>query len=246
MVSEQNRWLSASSHSRPASRSSVCSSCRDPASPQKAHHRTTSDVGRMPRDPASLKKGSHRASSDVGRMPRSSLRRTFIAPRRNPSTSPPRPPLVESDSDDNGFVVIHPPGPPSDQNLPEAHPKPPSGGFGCASMVTGGKISFPTQSTANRLPTPIPPHAQEKQEVYIPLKSKPLLPTPADSETPAWKRLTSRSLPPPEVISLIKAIFTNRDEVEVICDLRGDDAQSFIDAIHKVRFVFFPSFGGTI
>ena len=34
----------------------------------------------------------------------------------------------------------------------------------------------------------------------------------------------------------------NKDEIKVICDLRGDDAQAFIDKIHKVGFVFFSSF----
>ena len=66
-----------------------------------------------------------------------------------------------------------------------------------------------------------------------------------ESDTPAWKRLISRSLLPFEVISLIEAVFTSKDEVKMICDLRGDDAQTFINTIHEVRIVFFPS-GGTI
>ena len=68
--------------------------------------------------------------------------------------------------------------------------------------------------------------------------------TPADSDTPAWKRLISRPLLPLEAISLIGVIFTSKLEVKKVCDLRGDDAQTFIDGLHEVRFVFLP-FGGT-
>ena len=60
---------------------------------------------------------------------------------------------------------------------------------------------------------------------------------PVDSDTPAWKRLICHPLLPPEVISLINAIFMNRDEVKVVCNLRGDDAQTFIDAMHKVCLI---------
>jgi hypothetical protein len=75
--------------------------------------------------------------------------------------------------------------------------------------------------------TPIHLRSQEKQ----------------DSDIPAWKRLISRTLLPLEVISLIEAIFTNKDEVKAICDLGGDDAQTFINTIHEVRKLTFSSRG---
>lgn len=66
---------------------------------------------------------------------------------------------------------------------------------------------------------------------------------PANSDAPAWKRLISPTLFPHEVIPTIEAIFTSEDEVKMIFGLRADDAQSFVDAIHGVRFVFLLSRG---
>ena len=60
---------------------------------------------------------------------------------------------------------------------------------------------------------------------------------------PACKRLISHAWLPREVISLIQTIFTSEYEVKMILGLRGDDAQTFIDAIHKVLFCI-PSFQG--
>ena len=57
---------------------------------------------------------------------------------------------------------------------------------------------------------------------------------------PAWKRLCSYDFPSHEVISLVEAIFTNRDEVKVVCGLRGGDAQTVIDVIHKVCLAILP------
>ena len=57
---------------------------------------------------------------------------------------------------------------------------------------------------------------------------------------PTWKRLCSYDFPSHEVISLVEAIFTNRDEVKVVCGLRGRDAQTVIDVIHKVCFAVLP------
>jgi len=54
---------------------------------------------------------------------------------------------------------------------------------------------------------------------------------------PACKRLISKTFFPHEVVSLIEATFTSKDQVKMICDLRGDDAQTFIDVIHEVRSV---------
>ena len=66
---------------------------------------------------------------------------------------------------------------------------------------------------------------------------------PGYLDTPAWKRLISHALLPHEVISLIGAIFTSRDEVKVICGLHGDDAQTFINVLREVCFVCFLSRG---
>ena len=60
-------------------------------------------------------------------------------------------------------------------------------------------------------------------------------------DVPACKRLISRTFSPQEVTSLIEEIFASKDEVKAIRDLRGDDAQAFIDVIHGVRSeLFFP------
>lgn len=61
-----------------------------------------------------------------------------------------------------------------------------------------------------------------------------------NSDTPAWKRLCAHASLPHEVISLVQAIFMSKDEVKSIFDLRGDDAQSFLDVIHKVCLAVSP------
>ena len=50
---------------------------------------------------------------------------------------------------------------------------------------------------------------------------------------PAWKRLISGPLPTDERISLITAIFSGRNEADVV-NLHGDNAQTFIDVIDEV------------
>ena len=54
------------------------------------------------------------------------------------------------------------------------------------------------------------------------------------SEEPAWKQLTSRTLATHERISLITAIFSDRDQVKMVENLIGNDAQNFIDVIDEV------------
>jgi hypothetical protein len=54
------------------------------------------------------------------------------------------------------------------------------------------------------------------------------------SEEPAWKRLISHALDPHERLSLIMAIFSDCDQVEMVTNLFGDDAQNFINAIDVV------------
>ena len=62
-------------------------------------------------------------------------------------------------------------------------------------------------------------------------------------KVPACKRLINGPLSQTQVISLIKAIFTSKDEVAMIRDLRGDDAQTFVDVVNEVcSFVFFGPF----
>jgi Rad3-related DNA helicase len=63
-----------------------------------------------------------------------------------------------------------------------------------------------------------------------------------DLKSSACRRLISHTLSPHETISLIKAIFTSEAETNVIRDLRGDDAQTFIDVVYGVRFHNFISF----
>ena len=54
------------------------------------------------------------------------------------------------------------------------------------------------------------------------------------SDPPAWKRLVSHPLPPHERIYLITTIFSDRGEVEVVAQLSGADAQTFIDILNEV------------
>lgn len=51
---------------------------------------------------------------------------------------------------------------------------------------------------------------------------------------PAWKRLITCPLTIDERIPLITTIFSDRGEIEAASSLRGNDAQSFIDAIDQV------------
>lgn len=54
------------------------------------------------------------------------------------------------------------------------------------------------------------------------------------SGIPAWKRLIDCSLTLDKRISLVMVLFSNRDEIEVVGRLRGDDAQSFVDVMDQV------------
>ena len=57
----------------------------------------------------------------------------------------------------------------------------------------------------------------------------------------AWNRLITCPPTTPERTSLIAAIFSNRDEIEMISHLCGNDAQSFIDAVDEVPPKLFHS-----
>ena len=56
----------------------------------------------------------------------------------------------------------------------------------------------------------------------------------ACSGVPAWKRAVELPLASDEQISLITDIFSDRDEIEAVKRLYGDDAQTFVDVIDKV------------
>ena len=76
------------------------------------------------------------------------------------------------------------------------------------------------------LPTPVPP-------------GHPTLDSPSlvDPDAPAWKRLINRTFSSHEFISLIEAMSTSEDELKIIRDLHGDDAQAFVDAVQEVRSI---------
>ena len=56
-----------------------------------------------------------------------------------------------------------------------------------------------------------------------------------DPKSSAFRRLINHTFSPHEIISLIGVIFTSEAEINIIRDLRGDDAQMFIDVVHGVR-----------
>ena len=56
-----------------------------------------------------------------------------------------------------------------------------------------------------------------------------------DPDAPACKRLISGSLSSQQIVPLIGAIFTSKDEFEKISDLRGGDIQAFVDVVYEVR-----------
>ena len=60
------------------------------------------------------------------------------------------------------------------------------------------------------------------------------------SEDPAWKRLISHPLTTYERISLIAAIFSDKNPAKVVGHLLGDDIQAFIDTIDEVSFCTVP------
>ena len=53
---------------------------------------------------------------------------------------------------------------------------------------------------------------------------------------PVWKRLIDHPLTSDERVSLIAEIFSNRDETEIVKNLRGEDAQFFVDVIDQVIY----------
>jgi len=107
-------------------------------------------------------------------------------------------------------------------------------------LKTEGYSTHPTGSTtepANPLVTglgglPLPNRTSQPSGVCSTPNSSSLV----DLEVPACKRLASRAFSPHELISLIGAAFTRKDELEVIGGLGRNTAQTFIDVVHEVRF----------
>ena len=56
------------------------------------------------------------------------------------------------------------------------------------------------------------------------------------SDPPAWQRLINYTRPTPECTDLITSIFSDRNEIDVVKHLSGDDAQTFIDAVNEVSY----------
>ena len=54
------------------------------------------------------------------------------------------------------------------------------------------------------------------------------------SERPAWKQLIGHAPATDERTSLIVRIFSDREEVEMVGHLSGDDAKALIDAVFEV------------
>jgi len=54
------------------------------------------------------------------------------------------------------------------------------------------------------------------------------------SDTPAWKELISHPLTMDKRISMIAAIFSDRNQAKMVERLDGDDAQIFIDVVDEV------------
>lgn len=54
------------------------------------------------------------------------------------------------------------------------------------------------------------------------------------SRCSGWKRLIDHPLTLEERISLITDIFSDPDETEIVKDLCGEDAQSFVDEMYQV------------
>jgi hypothetical protein len=64
------------------------------------------------------------------------------------------------------------------------------------------------------------------------------------SEEPAWKQLISHTLTTYERVPLITAIFSDRDQIEMVEKLSGDNAQNFINVIDEVTTCTLSLLGG--
>jgi len=104
-----------------------------------------------------------------------------------------------------------------------------------------GDMTEPSvQSRGSLFKTPI--RALQPSTIQ-PVSDSPILVGP---EAPACRRLISLAFTTHEVISLIEAIFADKEEVRMVRGLRGNAAQTFIEVVHGVRlsiwlFPFEPS-----
>lgn len=57
---------------------------------------------------------------------------------------------------------------------------------------------------------------------------------PVLSDSPTWKSLISDTLAAHERVSLLTMIFSDKDQVKLINDLSGGEAQTFVDKIDEV------------
>ncbi|KAF9644353.1 kinase-like protein [Thelephora ganbajun] len=101
------------------------------------------------------------------------------------------------------------------------------------SITAAGLIADPDESP-NRPPTP-----NLKQNLVEILRDERVYPArdssiPVDIGAPARRRLTSRSLFPGEVVSLVEAITTGKDGVRLTDCLCGDTAQTFVNVVHEI------------
>ena len=64
------------------------------------------------------------------------------------------------------------------------------------------------------------------------------------SGLPTWKQLITHPLSIHERTILIMSIFSDRNEVEVVGHLSGDDAQAFVDVIDVVSIQILSPLGG--
>ena len=80
---------------------------------------------------------------------------------------------------------------------------------------------------------------QARPDIADPACPEPLrLPDPSihtDIDRPGWERLIRSPLATDERVTLITAILSNREEIEIIRRLCRDAAQTFIDVIYKVH-----------
>jgi len=60
------------------------------------------------------------------------------------------------------------------------------------------------------------------------------------SDLPAWKQLTSSTLETHKRIPLVRTVFSDSEEVEIVGHLCGDDAQTFVDVIDEVSLTLPP------
>ena len=58
-------------------------------------------------------------------------------------------------------------------------------------------------------------------------------------DSPGWERLICSLLATHERVSLITTTLSDRDEVEAVRNLRGGDAQTFVDVMYEVRSCIF-------